>query len=214
MKRFVAIAGNIGVGKSTLTSLLEQRLGWEPFYEAVNDNPYLADFYQDMRRWAFHSQVFFLSRRLQHHHKILEHPASVLQDRSVYEDAEIFAANLYEQGAIDPRDYSVYRELYQAVSAVLPPPDLIVYLRAEVETLQKRIRQRGRDFERDISRDYLERLNRLYDEWAARFALCPVLTIQTDQMDFVGNPDQLNHIANLILDRLQDRRSQPTPRVA
>lgn len=209
MKRFIAIAGNIGVGKSTLTSLLEQRLGWEPFYEAVNDNPYLADFYQNMRRWAFHSQVFFLARRLQHHHQILAHPASVIQDRSVYEDAEIFAANLYEQGAIDPRDYSVYRELYQAVSAVLPPPDLILYLRAEVETLQKRIRQRGRDFERDISRDYLEQLNRLYDEWAARFALCPVLTIQTDRMDFAGNPEQLNHIANLILNRLQDMTGLP-----
>lgn len=206
MKRFIAIAGNIGVGKSTLTSLLEQRLGWEPFYEAVNDNPYLADFYQDMRRWAFQSQVFFLSRRLQHHRQILEHPASVIQDRSVYEDAEVFARNLYEQGAIDQRDYSVYRELYQAVSAVLPPPDLIVYLRAEVETLQKRIRQRGRDFERGISREYLEQLNRLYDEWVVGFTLCPVLTIQTDSLNFVDNPDQLNHIANTILDTLPPKR--------
>ncbi|HBY95474.1 MAG TPA: deoxynucleoside kinase [Chloroflexi bacterium] len=214
MKRFIAIAGNIGVGKSTLTSLLEQRLGWEPFYEAVNDNPYLADFYQDMRRWAFHSQVFFLSRRLQNHRQILEHPASVIQDRSVYEDAEIFAANLYEQGAIDPRDYSVYRELYQAVSAVLPPPDLIVYLRAEVEILQKRIRQRGRDFERDISRDYLEQLNRLYDEWTARFTLCPVLTIPTDRLDFVANPDQLNQIATLILDTLQEANREPSSALA
>jgi deoxyadenosine/deoxycytidine kinase len=155
---------------------------------------------------AFQSQVFFLSRRLQHHRQILEHPASVIQDRSVYEDAEVFARNLYEQGAIDQRDYSVYRELYQAVSAVLPPPDLIVYLRAEVETLQKRIRQRGRDFERGISREYLEQLNRLYDEWVVGFTLCPVLTIQTDSLNFVDNPDQLNHIANTILDTLPPKR--------
>ncbi|HYN89617.1 MAG TPA: deoxynucleoside kinase [Ardenticatenaceae bacterium] len=203
MKRFIAIAGNIGVGKSTLTRLLERRLGWEPFYEAVDDNPYLADFYQDMPRWAFHSQVFFLARRLQHHRQILEHPASVIQDRSVYEDAEVFARNLHEQGAISPRDYDVYRELYQAVAAVLPPPDLLVYLRAEVATLERRIALRGRDFEQAISREYLERLNRLYDQWVSSFTLCPVLTIPTDEMDFVANPGQLYAIGGLILDRLQ-----------
>lgn len=206
MKRFIAIAGNIGVGKSTLTRLLERRLGWEPFYEAVDDNPYLADFYQDMPRWAFHSQVFFLARRLQHHRQILEHPASVIQDRSVYEDAEVFARNLHEQGAISPRDYDVYRELYQAVAAVLPPPDLLVYLRAEVATLERRIALRGRDFEQTISREYLERLNRLYDQWVSSFTLCPVLTIPTDEMDFVANRGQLHAIGGLILDHLQSAR--------
>ncbi len=127
-KRFVAIAGNIGVGKSTLTSLLSKSMGWEPFYEAVEDNPYLADFYQDMTRFAFHSQVFFLSRRLRHHRRLLDFPGSVVQDRSVYEDAEIFARNLYTQGHIEPRDYTTYRELYEVLIQFLPPPDLVVYL--------------------------------------------------------------------------------------
>lgn len=202
MKRFIAISGNIGVGKSTLTALLEKRLGWEPFYEAVNDNPYLSDFYDDMERWAFHSQIFFLSRRLHHHRKILDHPASAIQDRSVYEDAEIFARNLYEQGHLDERDYGAYQELYTAVTAFMPPPDLIVYLRADVDTLMQRISQRGRDFERRISRDYVSQLNSLYEEWVDTFTLCPILTIEADQVDYVANPDELVDVANLILDRL------------
>ncbi len=158
-KNFIAIAGNIGVGKSTLVGLLADRLGWTPFYEAVDENPYLADFYQDMRSWSFHSQVFFLSKRLRHHRGLLDHPGSVLQDRSIYEDAEIFAKNLYRQGNMSDRDYGTYRELYEVLTLYLPPPDLVVYLRASVETLTKRIAQRGRDYERDISRDYLARLN-------------------------------------------------------
>ncbi|MFN2166527.1 MAG: deoxynucleoside kinase, partial [Anaerolineae bacterium] len=118
-KRFVAIAGNVGVGKSTLTQLLSQQLGWVPFPEAVDDNPYLADFYEDMRRWSFHSQIFFLSRRLRHHRQLLDHPTSVVQDRSVYEDAEIFAHNLYRQGHMDARDYRSYRELYDVLTLFL-----------------------------------------------------------------------------------------------
>ncbi|MGD8997067.1 MAG: deoxynucleoside kinase, partial [Anaerolineae bacterium] len=140
MKRFVAIAGNIGVGKSTLTELLSKRLGWEPFFEAVDGNPYLSDFYQDMERWSFHSQIYFLSRRLRHHWQLLQRANSVVQDRTVYEDAEIFASNLYRQGSMDTRDYRSYCELYEVVTTVLPPPDLIVYLRASVPTLEKRIR--------------------------------------------------------------------------
>ncbi len=205
MKRFVAIAGNIGVGKSTLVALLEQRLGWEPFYEAVNDNPYLADFYQNMERWAFHSQIFFLSRRLQHHRAILDHPASAIQDRSVYEDAEVFARNLYQQGKIGERDYAAYCELYQAVIAFMPPPDLIVYLRANVDTLMRRIAQRGRDFERNISPAYLGQLNDLYETWIGDFNLCPVLTIPADHVNFVESEEHLIHIANGILDRLQGK---------
>jgi len=149
-KRFIAIAGNIGVGKSTLTRLLSERLGWEPFYEAVSDNPYLADFYQDMTRYAFHSQIFFLSRRLRHHRRLLDFN-SVVQDRSVYEDAEIFARNLFEQCHILPRDYHTYRELYEVLIQFLPPPDLVVYLRASVPTLLDRISQRGRSFEQNIA---------------------------------------------------------------
>jgi deoxyadenosine/deoxycytidine kinase len=205
MKRFVAIAGNIGVGKSTLTALLRQQLNWEPFFEAVEDNPYLADFYKDMRRWSFHSQIYFLSRRLRHHWQLLQRTNSVIQDRTVYEDAEIFARNLYRQDLMDERDYRSYCELYEVVTTVLPPPDLIVYLRASVPTLQDRIQRRGRPFERDIAASYLEQLNQLYEEWIDGFSLCPVLTVPSDDLDFVLNPDHLELITEKILEKLQGR---------
>jgi deoxyadenosine/deoxycytidine kinase len=205
MKHFVAIAGNIGVGKSTLTGLLAQQLKWEPFYEAVEDNPYLADFYQDMRQWSFHSQIFFLSRRLRHHRALLDHPNSVVQDRSVYEDAEIFARNLYRQGNMGERDYKSYRELYEVLTMFLPSPDLVVYLRASVSTLQRRIAQRGREFEREISTDYLGQLNELYEEWIANFRLCPVLTVPADDLDFVQNHAHLDLITSKILDKLHGK---------
>ena len=199
---FIAIAGNIGVGKSTLTELLSKRLGWEPYFEAVDENPYLADFYQDMQRWAFHSQIFFLSRRLRHHYELLQRRHSVIQDRSVYEDAEIFARNLYLQGHMNERDYRVYRDLYETVVAVLPPPDLVVYLQASVPTLLERIRRRGRDYEQGIAPEYLERLNTLYEEWIAHFNLCPVLTIPADRLDFVRYPDHLDTIVQRVQERL------------
>lgn len=205
MKRFIAIAGNVGVGKSTLTGLLAQRLGWKPFFEAVDENPYLADFYSDMRAWSFHSQIFFLSRRLRHHRQLLGYPNSVVQDRSVYEDAEIFAHNLYLQGDMDERDYGSYRELYEVLTSFLPPPDLIVYLRASLPTLVNRIAMRGRDYERDISHDYLERLNRLYEGWIDGFTLCPVLSVPADKFDFVANNDHLSLVAAKILEKLQGR---------
>jgi hypothetical protein len=134
MKKFVAVAGNIGVGKSTLVSMLCDHLGWEPFYEPVAENPYLEDFYRDMRTWSFHSQIFFLTRRLHAHHMLTAHPTSVIQDRSVYEDAEIFACNLYRQGLMGERDYRSYRELYEVLTEFLPPPDLVIYLRASAHT--------------------------------------------------------------------------------
>ncbi len=201
-KRFIAIAGNVGVGKSTLTRLLASRLGWEPFFEAVDDNPYLADFYQDMPRWAFHSQIFFLSRRLRHHHELLQREGSVIQDRSVYEDAEVFAHNLYEQGAMGERDYRSYRELYEVLCAFLPPPDLVIYLRADVPTLLERIRKRGRAYEQDMAPDYLARLNRLYDAWIEGFTLSPVLTIEAAGLDFVAHKDHLARIEAAVRDRL------------
>jgi len=210
-KWFIAIAGNIGVGKSTLTELLSQRLGWEPFFEAVNDNPYLADFYQDMRRWSFHSQIFFLSRRLRHHHQLLQRPNSVVQDRTVYEDAEVFARNLYQQGWMSERDYQSYRELYEVLSALLPPPDLVVYLRASVPTLIARIAHRGRSFEQEISPDYLERLNHLYEEWVARFDLCPILSVPSDNLDFVTNPHHLDLIVEKVLEKLKGREEVVFP---
>ncbi len=205
MKHFVAIAGNIGVGKSTLTGLLATRLGWEPFFEAVDDNPYLADFYRDMRAWSFHSQVFFLSRRLRHHRQLLQRPNAVVQDRSIYEDAEVFARNLYERGQMGRRDYQVYRELYETIVNFLPPPDLVVYLRASVPTLQKRIAMRGRDFERTITADYLEQLNQLYERWIAHFTLCPVLTVPADDLDFVMYDRHLELIVEKVLEKLQGR---------
>ena len=188
-KQFVAIAGNIGIGKSTLTSILAEAFGWKPFYEAVDENPYLADFYEDMTRWSFHSQVFFLSRRLQHHRQLVDHPGSVVQDRSVYEDAEIFAQNLYQQGQMSARDYRSYHDLYEGIRAFLPPPDLLVYLKGSVETLQARIHLRGRDFEREISPDYLARLNLLYDQWIEHWDSCPVLIVPADEMDFQHDPE-------------------------
>ena len=205
MKRFVAIAGNIGVGKSTLTELLSERLGWEPFFEAVNDNPYLSDFYEDMERWSFHSQIYFLSRRLRHHWQLLQRSNSVVQDRTVYEDAEIFARNLYRQGSMGERDYRSYCELYDVVTTVLPPPDLIVYLRASVPTLQDRIHHRGRSYERGISTDYLERLNELYETWIHGFTLCPVLTVPSDALNFVTNHSHLDMIAERVLEKLHGR---------
>jgi len=183
-KYFVAIAGNIGVGKSTLTKLLSEALDWQPFYEANAENPYLADFYMDMGRWSFHSQVFFLGKRLEHHRLLLDHPNSVIQDRTVYEDAEVFARNLYEQGKMSERDYDAYRRLYQAISAFLPPPDLIIYLQASVDTLTAHIARRGREFEQNISPEYLTRLNRLYDGWIEGWSLCPVLRVDVDNLDF------------------------------
>ena len=201
-KVFVAIAGNIGVGKSSLTSLISQQLGWEPFYEAVADNPYLADFYEDMTRYAFHSQIFFLSRRLRHHRRLLDFPGSVVQDRSVYEDAEIFASALHQQGHIEARDYRTYRELYEVLVQFLPPPDLIVYLQAQVPTLLTRIVQRGRQFEQSIAPLYLEQLNTLYETWMRGFTACPVLTIPTDDLDFVRSEADLGWIIQQIRERL------------
>ena len=202
MKKFVAVAGNIGVGKSTLVGLLCQRLGWQPFYEPEAENPYLPDFYRDMQTWAFHSQIFFLTHRLRAHRKLIEHPNSAIQDRSVYEDAEIFAHNLYRQGQISERDYGTYHELYQVLSEFLPPPDLVVYLRASVDTLQRRIRNRGRDYEREISSDYLTQLNELYESWIDNFGLCPVLTVPADELDYVAHPGHLDLIVQKVNEKL------------
>ena len=202
MKKFVAVAGNIGVGKSTLVALLCQNLAWQPFYEPVAENPYLADFYADMRTWAFHSQIFFLTHRLRMHRQLLAHPTSVLQDRTVYEDAEIFAENLYQQGLIQTRDYNTYHELYEVLTGFLPPPDLVVYLRASVSTLFSRISKRGRDFERQITPEYLEQLNELYEGWIAAFSLCPVLTVPSDDLDYVANSNHLELIALKVQEKL------------
>lgn len=211
MKFFVAVAGNIGVGKSTLTDLLSYRLGWKPFYEAVVDNPYLSDFYNEMPRWSFHSQMFFLARRLKHHCQLLRHPTSVIQDRTMYEDAEVFAENLYRQGHLSERDYRTYREMYEALVNLLPPPDLVIYLKASVPTLQQRIRLRGREYERDIAPAYLAQLNDLYDMWIEQFKLCPVLTIPADDLDFVRYSAHMDIIVERVLDRLHGKEEVILP---
>ena len=205
MKKFVAVAGNIGVGKSTLVAMLCEHLKWQPFYEPVAENPYLIDFYRDMRTWAFHSQIFFLTHRLRAHRQLLDHPTSAIQDRSVYEDAEVFACNLYQQGLIDERDYGAYRELYQVLTEFLPPPDLVIYLRASVPTLIDRIKHRGREYERQITPEYLSQLNQLYEAWISRFSLCPVLTIPADDLDYVAYPSHLDLIVRKVQDKLMGK---------
>lgn len=197
-KHFIAIAGNIGAGKSTLTGLLAQAFDWQPFYEATTENPYLADFYSEMQRWSFHSQVFFLGKRLEHHRQLLDHPGSAVQDRTIYEDAEIFARNLYESGKMTARDYDAYHRLYLAVSAFVPPPDLIIYLQATVPTLLAHIRQRGRDYEKNISPDYLAQLNTLYEQWIQDWAACPILRISMDELDFTRSEADFERIKRLI----------------
>ena len=205
MKKYITVAGNIGVGKSTLVRLLCDRLGWTPFFEPEAHNPYLADFYRDMPAWSFHSQVFFLARRLQIHREVLRCPVEAIQDRSIYEDAEIFAANLYEQGSLSARDYETYSALYHGIAEFLPPPDLVIYLQAAPETLIQRIAQRNRPYELDISRDYLVRLNQLYERWIAGFSLCPVLTVPADQLDYVDRPGHLDLIARKIYEKLSGK---------
>ena len=202
MKKFITIAGNIGVGKSTLVRMLCEKLKWQPFYEPVVENPYLADFYQNMAAWSFPSQVFFLAHRLHIHLQLADHPGSTVLDRSIYEDAEIFAYNLFLQGHFSQRDYTTYRSLYHSLVEFLRPPDLLIYLRASVPTLQERITQRSRDYELSISPDYLARLNTLYENWISSFTLCPVLTIPADDLDYVAHPDHLELVIHKIQDRL------------
>jgi len=201
MKKFITISGNIGAGKSSLVQMLSQRLGWEPFFEPVSNNPYLADFYEDMSAWGFHSQVFFLSHRLQVYRKLADCASSVILDRSLYEDAEIFARNLHINGIMNQRDFDTYDALYRSLISFLPTPDLMIYLRASISTLVGRIKKRGRDYEQTIKRDYLSQLNQAYEAWISDFSLCPVLTIPTDNLDFVSMPKHMD----LILRKVEEK---------
>lgn len=198
----IAIAGNIGVGKSSLTRRLSKHYGWEPLLEAVDGNPYLSDFYDDMKHWSFHSQVYFLARRLQQYEQLASATKTVLQDRSIYEDAEIFAHNLYLQGNIHSRDYQTYQHLYKGVQHLLPPPDLLIYLRTSVGTLAERIVQRGRDYERQISIDYLAQLNDRYEEWAKGWDRSPIVTIDCTNLDFVRETQDFETILQHLPDTL------------
>jgi len=182
---YIAIAGNIGSGKSTLTALLAEAFGLKPVYEAVSENPYLEDFYRDMGAYAFHSQVFFLARRVRQHLLEVNGKEGVVQDRTVYEDAFVFAQNLYQQGHLSQRDWRTYMDLFHSVSPALRKPDLLIYLRASLPTLRARIQKRGRPFERDLPDRYLLSLNALYEELIASWNLSPVEVVEADQVDFV-----------------------------
>ena len=205
-KVFIAVAGNIGSGKSSLTRLLCEHFTWTPFFESVEDNPYLSDFYADMHRWSFHLQVYFLSNRFRSHKAIAEGPESVVLDRVIYEDAEIFARNLYEMGNMEERDYKNYTALYGVMTQYLEPPDLLIYLRASVDTLLRQISLRGRSFEQSIPREYLEQLNRHYESWITRYTMGPVLVLESDTLDFVNRPDDFRRVTELTCQGLGTRQ--------
>jgi len=195
----VGIAGNIGVGKTTLTRRLSEQLGWKAYYESVIDNPYLNDFYGDMARWSFHLQIYFLTHRFRSQKEIMDSGQNAIQDRTIYEDVEIFARSLYEQGHMNERDYSTYRELFYNMVPALQAPDIIIYLRASIATLQERIKQRGRDFEQSIKTSYLEYLNQAYERWLIEAQhQFRVLIVNADQVDFLNGDGDLEKLIHQI----------------
>ncbi len=202
VKRLILVAGNIGSGKTSLTQRIGERMGWLTAYESVADNPYLPDFYKDMRSWSFHLQVYFLGHRAQQHLVLSQDPRSAILDRSIYEDAYIFARALNQMGNLNERDYQSYRRLFDLVVKNLPAPDLLIYLRAPVQVLVERIQRRARNIETGISADYLTLLDSFYEDWMQIFDICPVLTIQTGDLDFVHKPAHLDQVVNRIKDRL------------
>ena len=199
--KYIAVAGNIGAGKSSLTGLLAKHYNWEAFYESVDDNPYLQDFYEDMRRWSFNLQIYFLSSRFRHQKEMLNDDVNLIQDRTIYEDVEIFAKNLHQMNLMSDRDFVNYEALFNEMSYYLRPPDLLIYLRAQVPTLVRQIQQRGRDYENTIRIEYLERLNRLYEDWIGRYPH-EKLIIDTDDLDFVNNQEDLGRVIELIEQRM------------
>lgn len=184
-RRFIAVAGNMGSGKSTLVDFLSREYGFAPYYEPNEENPFLKDFYRDMKAWAFHSQIFFLAKKLRIHQALSNSEVPVIQDRTIYEDAEVFAENLYRQRKIAPREYRTYRDLYEGIVAELRPPNLMIYLRASLPVIQKRIALRGRPEEQAIPRAYLARLQTLYEAWFERYQLSETLVIETETLDYL-----------------------------
>ena len=203
-KHFVSVAGNIGSGKSSLTRLISEKLSWTPYFESVKDNPYLEDFYNDMLRWSFNLQVYFLSHRFRIHKEILELEKSVIQDRSIYEDVEIFAKNLFEIGKMEKRDYENYRNLFKEMTSYLKAPDLLIYLKADIPTLMDQINLRGRDFEKNIDRNYIEKLNTSYDKWISNYNHGKTLIVETDDLDFVNSKNDLDFIIKLAKEKLDN----------
>jgi deoxyadenosine/deoxycytidine kinase len=198
MGQHIAIAGNIGSGKTTLTNLLAKHYNWEPHYEDVDNNPYLNDFYEDMQRWSFNLQVYFLNSRFRQLQEIRQLPKAVVQDRTIYEDAHIFAPNLHSMGLMTGRDYENYRSLFDAVSSMVQPPNLLIYLRASVPTLVKQIQRRGREYEDSIRLDYLRRLNERYEAWVDTYTIGKLLIIDVDNLNFADKPEDLGSIINKI----------------
>jgi deoxyadenosine/deoxycytidine kinase len=210
-KRFVLVAGNISSGKTSLTERLGNKLGWETAYESVVDNPYLADFYSEMKAWAFHLQVFFLGHRAEQHLALARSPSPAIIDRSIYEDAEIFSRALVKLGNMSERDYRTYRTIFDQVVQNLPAPDLLIYLKAPIPVLMERIKNRGREIESGISADYLQLLDEFYEIWMSDFDYCPVLTIRTDDLDFVHRPQHLEIIIQRIHDKLAGKEEVQFP---
>lgn len=204
-KRFILVAGNIGVGKTSLAERVAARLGWTSGFESVADNPYLAEFYDDMRQWSFHLQVFFLGHRAQQHLALANASLSAISDRSIYEDAYIFARVLHHLGNLNERDYQSYRRVFDLVVSGLPRPDLLLYLTAPVPVLLERIHRRARPIEAGITEDYLQLLDSFYGEWLSSFDLCPVLTLRTQHLDFVHHDQHLNTVIDRIEAKLSGR---------
>jgi deoxyadenosine/deoxycytidine kinase len=204
-KRLVIVAGNIGAGKTSLTERIGSRMGWKSAFESVSDNPYLPDFYADMRSWSFHLQVFFLGHRAQQYLDMAALPQSVILDRSIYEDAYIFARALYQLGNLSERDFLSYQRVFNLIVDNLPPPDLLILLKAPVEVLVARIQRRARSIESGISAEYLALLDSFYDDWIQSFDVCPVLTIRTDDLDFVHKAKHLDIVVQRIQDKLTGR---------
>lgn len=196
--KYVGIAGNIGAGKTTLTTLLGKHYGWQPQFEEADNNPYLSDFYADMKRWSFNLQIFFLNSRYAQVVGILKGDKTVIQDRTIYEDACIFAPNLHDMGLMSSRDYDTYSTLFGNMSANVQAPDLLIYLKASIPTLVDHIAQRGRDYEGSISVDYLKKLNERYDNWIHNYTDGKVLIIESDHLDFINKPEDLGQIIDKI----------------
>ncbi len=201
-KRLILVAGNIGSGKTSLTERIGERLHWRTAFESVSDNPYLPDFYRDMHAWSFHLQIFFLGHRAQQHLELWEDQRSAIIDRSIYEDAYIFARALHHLGNLSELDYESYLRLFHLVVHSLPAPNLLVYLKAPVPVLMERIHRRARDIETGITAEYLSLLDSFYDDWMCNFDLCPVLTLRTDDLDYVHEPRHLDQVVERIQDKL------------
>jgi deoxyadenosine/deoxycytidine kinase len=196
--KHIAIAGNIGAGKTTLSEKLGKHYGWEVNYETADDNPYLSDFYNDMQRWAFNLQIFFLNSRYQQILNILDGKKTVVQDRTIYEDAYIFAPNLHDMGLMTSRDFNNYSSLFHTMNSQIRPPDLLIYLRANISTLVDHIHRRGREYEGNMSLDYLKRLNQRYEDWIGTYEKGRLLIIESDELNFADHPEDLGIIVNKI----------------